>query len=477
MPIDVKHIGLRKLDMHTRMPFKYGIASLTSLPHLFVQVRVEVDGQVVDGIAAEGLPPKWFTKQPTTSFEQDLPEMIEVIESACRTATELGPCDSVFTLWWRLWCAQREWAEPRGFPPLLWGLGVSLVERGVIDAFCRARQTSFSDVLRSGAIGLELGQLHPELADLTPNSLLPHQPRENVYVRHTIGLADPLTDGEIAAEDRLEDGLPQSLEACIDAYGLCYFKVKLTGDVDHDRQRLRDVAKVIMGRCGDDFAFTLDGNEQFKEIESFRDLWQLLQEDAALRGFMARLIVVEQPLHRDVALADELEDALRNWPDRPPMIIDESDGEPASLPRALNLGYAGTSYKNCKGVLRGIANACLLEHRRRQQPNVPYILTGEDLANVGPVALLQDLATVATLGLSHVERNGHHYFRGLSMFDSSFQEQVLSAHGDLYHRSEQGFATLAITHGQLNLASVNSAPFGVSLLAEQMPGEPFGPLS
>ena len=240
---------------------------------------------------------------------------------------------------------------------------------------------------------------------------------------------------------------------------------------------MKDVAQVIMDRCGDDFAFTLDGNEQFKEIEPFRELWQFLQEDAALRGFLARLIVVEQPLHRDVALADELEHALRNWPDRPPMIIDESDGEPASLPRALNLGYAGTSFKNCKGVLRGIANACLLEHRRRQQPNVPYVLTGEDLANVGPVALLQDLAVVATLGLSHVERNGHHYFRGLSMFDSSLQDQVLSAHDDLYRRSEQGFATLAITHGQLNLASVNSAPFGVHLLAEQMPGEPLGPLS
>ena len=31
-----------------------------------------------------------------------------------------------------------------------------------------------------------------------------------------------------------------------------------------------------------------------------------------------------------------------------------------SLPTALALGYVGTSHKNCKGIVKGIANACLL---------------------------------------------------------------------------------------------------------------------
>ena len=35
----------------------------------------------------------------------------------------------------------------------------------------------------------------------------------------------------------------------------------------------------------------------------------------------------------------------------------------------------------------------------------------------------------------------------------------------------------AVTHGQLILASVNSAPVGFRFLAEAMPGQPMGPLS
>jgi hypothetical protein len=90
------------------------------------------------------------------------------------------------------------------------------------------------------------------------------------------------------------------------------------------------------------------------------------------------------------------------------LIIDESDAELDSLPRALALGYHGTSHKNCKGVFKGIANACLLEALRRQSGGDRLVMSGEDLANIGPVALLQDLAVVATLGVSSVERNGHH---------------------------------------------------------------------
>ena len=93
------------------------------------------------------------------------------------------------------------------------------------------------------------------------------------------------------------------------------------------------------------------------------------------------------------------------------------------------------------------------------------MLTGEDLANVGPVALLQDLAVAAVLGVEHIERNGHHYFRGLSMVPEDIQRQVLDDHGDLYHRhegGERGYPSLTITDGCLDLASVNAAPFGVA---------------
>ena len=61
----------------TRFPFRYGIASMTEVPHLFVRTTVTAEEKSSFGLSSEGLPPKWFTKDPSTTFEQDLPEMLE----------------------------------------------------------------------------------------------------------------------------------------------------------------------------------------------------------------------------------------------------------------------------------------------------------------------------------------------------------------------------------------------------------------
>ena len=68
--LDLKQVDFRVLPMRTRFPFKYGIASLTALPHLVLKVKTEVEGVPAEGIASEGLPPKWFTKNPDTTFER-----------------------------------------------------------------------------------------------------------------------------------------------------------------------------------------------------------------------------------------------------------------------------------------------------------------------------------------------------------------------------------------------------------------------
>src|SRR5258705_2561005 len=135
--------------------------------------------------------------------------------------------------------------------------------------------------------------------------------------------------------------------------------------------------------------------------------------------------------------------------------MDECDATFDSLPRVVAWGYEGTSHKNCKGIIKGIANACLI----RQRPG--QILSGEDLSNVGPVALLQDLAVCASLAISHVERNGHHYFAGLSMFPEETQERVLRHHPDLYIKHKKGFATVKIENGAMSTTSSIAAPLGV----------------
>lgn len=460
MTLQITATDLHLFNMRTRMPFKYGIASMTALPHVFARVHLTVDGQTQAGLASDHLPPKWFTKNPDTPFEDDLAEMLDVIQTACRLAEGLPSAATVFELWESLYASQKAWAADTPYPPLLWAFGVSLVERAMIDAFCRAGDTPFAAAVRENSLGVRLEAIHPELAGASPADFLPAQPNPTLIARHTVGLADYLTDDDIPLAERLDDGLPQSLAAVIRAYGQTHFKLKLFGHPERDVERLAGIAAVIEESGVRDYAFTLDGNENYRELGPFRILWQRLSRDPSLAAFMDHLLFVEQPLHREVALSEETRTALAAWVERPPIIIDESDGSLDGLPLALSGGYAGTSHKNCKGVFKGIANACLVTHRRRLNPGRPYLLSGEDLSNVGPVALLQDCTVMAVLGVDHAERNSHHYFTGLSMFPRSIQEAVLEHHSDLYHRHPHGYPTLTIEQGRIAIGSLLAAPFG-----------------
>ena len=458
--IQIKEIDLRIQNMRTRMPFKFGISTMTAVPHLVLGMVLEVDGRTGRGYAADHLPPKWFTKNPDTSLEDEVGDMIAVIRHAGDAALTIGPAPEPFTLWRELYEAQKPWGTERGFAPLLWGLGTSLVERAMIEAFCRLQGTNFGQAVRSNAFGLRLDAFNPNLKGLEPADVLPDAPITVTNVRHTVGLGDPLTRPEIPPEELCNDGLPQSLDEVIDTYGISYFKIKLFGDKDRDFDRLKQAAEIIEGRLNQ-YAFTLDGNENYGDMESFRSFWEALREDRDLTGFLRRLICIEQPLHRNIALDEEARRHFQAWPDRPPFIIDESDGDIGDVERAVDIGYAGTSYKNCKGVFKGLSNAAYLKYLLDQHPERAYVLTSEDLSNIAPIALMQDLAVLATLGIDHTERNSHHYFKGITVWPEEIQEQVVKCHPDLFSLHEGGFPCMRIRQGRINMESVTTSSFGV----------------
>ncbi|WP_146848730.1 hypothetical protein [Brevifollis gellanilyticus] len=460
MTFSIQDIRFHVLPMRTRFPFRYGIASMIGIPHLFVTADLVVDGKPAQGLASEGLAPKWFTKNPESSLELDWAEMIAVIQNAARIAENIALKPVGYFAWWQdLYAEQGRWAKLRSQPPLLANLGVSLMERAVLDGLCKAAGQPLHRVLKTDALGIDLGAVHEELRGVQVKDVLSPEPLARVAVRHTIGLGDPLR-----AEDSpgLNDGLPETLADSIRAYGLRYFKIKVTGQIEVDIPRLHQIAEVLEAGCPQGFHATLDGNEQFTDLASFREFYDILAADPALASLFKSLLLIEQPLHRDHALKDDVAAAIAGWKDGPGMIMDESDGSLTDLPRALELGYNGTSHKSCKGIVKGIVNAALLKVRAPQMARPP-ILSGEDLANTGPVSLLQDLAMMALLGITHVERNGHHYFRGLSVYSPEFQEAALKAHPGFYRRHELGFPTLDVQEGLIDLTSVNSAPFGSAI--------------
>ncbi len=458
MKISIRKTELRVLEINTRLPFKYGIATMTRVPHLFLKLELDISGKSSSGIAADFLPPKWFTKIPEKSLDAEVEEMLAVISHAADTAQSLSG-QNAFEIWQQLHRAQGRWGAEQKLPPLLAHFGTSMVERALIEALARHSGKSFFQMIRDGSLGLALGEIHPELMRRQADEFLPSQPLPHVVARHTIGLADPLSAQEIS--ERVNDGLPQSLDECIRTYGLRHFKIKIQGKPEADLDRLNAAAKIIQQFAPADFAFSLDANEQFHSLDEFREFWRRALDQAALKPFFRHLLFVEQPLHRDAALAPNVAQSFAGWPDRPPIIIDESDAELDSLPVALHLGYAGTSHKNCKGIFKGVANRCLIAARQHAEKSRKFLMSGEDLCNIGPVALLQDLAAMGALGISSVERNGHHYCRGLSYFPARVQEQILAHHPDLYQKTAAGWPSLKIEQGAIAMGSINHAPFGV----------------
>ncbi len=450
---------LYRVDLKSRMTVKYGIATMTSLPHVFLRVTGEFDGVIQTGVAADNLSPKWYTKDPLRDTRLEIDDMLDAIRQARRHALGLDPAANPFAFWRGLWDRQDAWAKTNRIAPLLAHLGTSLVERAIIDAFCRARKLTFGTALRQNEFGIQLGSLHAGLAGTAPSDWLPAAPPPWLPARHTVGMTDPLTDQDISPSERIDDGLPHSLEACIATYGVRYFKVKVGGP--KDLPRLRAVAGLLARAAPADYACSMDGNETFRDIASFQEFWREICGDPALADFRQRVLFVEQPFHREIALSEAMHALKDEGTALPPIAIDESDAELTSAARALALGYAGTTHKNCRGIFKGVANACLMAERRRQDPGGRWSFTGEDMGNVGPVAMPQDLAVQAAIGVSNVERNGHHYFAGLSFWPPALQQQMRDHHPDLYRDSRDGWPTVRIENGRISTVSVSAAPFGV----------------
>ena len=162
---------------------------------------------------------------------------------------------------------------------------MSLIERAVIDACCRATGKPFARRCSTATSAFSWTGFTRNLGGRAAE-FLPADSLRRITARHTIGLADALTVDAIAEAPPQDDGLPAALEEIIRAYGLTHFKIKLSGDVAHDRARLRRIAEMI-GREASACRFTLDGNENFHAVAPFRALWEELHADRRCRGFLA----------------------------------------------------------------------------------------------------------------------------------------------------------------------------------------------
>lgn len=440
MKFSVAAIELLERDVRLRLPFRFGVVTLTAAPQAFVRLRIRcADGREAEGAAAELLVPKWFDKDPALSNEDNVVQLRASLFAA-RDAYLAGGTNTA----WRHFLAHTR----RG---LVANFGPALIERAALDALCRAQGTSFYDAVRRNLIGAEAFEglgLPAALASLAPAS--------SIAARHTVGLLDPITTSDAAA--RVNDGLPETLEETVARYRHRYFKLKVSGDLAADLERLAAIAAVL-DRIAEPYHVSLDGNEQYADMAGAAELWQRMAGDRRLRRLVASVLFIEQPVMRSRALEQRVEGIER------PLIIDESDDSLEAFPRARALGYQGVSSKTCKGVYRSLVNRARCAAWNAEAGRERHFMSGEDLTIQPGLALQQDLALVSLLGLAHVERNGHHYVNGMTALPQGEQEAFRAAHPDLYERSH-GAVRPRIERGRLAIASLACTGYASATMPE-----------
>jgi hypothetical protein len=321
--------------------------------------------------------------------------------------------------------------------------------------------------------GIEAIGLTPDIKDAHLQPFLAGlKPGKTIDLRHTVGLVDPLTAADRPASERVNDGLPETLEEVVSHYRGRYYKLKVGGDIKADLDRLSRIAAVLDAGAGD-YRVTFDGNEQYDDVDGILELWRKVEETPALAGMVKATLFIEQPIKR----AEALSRPVTELAEYRPVIIDESDGDLSAFPTALTLGYSGVSSKNCKGFYKSILNAARVERLNAEVGSTRYFMSAEDLTTGPGTSVQQDLALVSLLGLSHVERNAHHFIDGMSGVPEGEQKAFVATHPALYEKQSGKPARLKAKGGKLALGSLGCPGFavGVDLDFESMRPMPAAP--
>jgi hypothetical protein len=460
MKFTVKQVDFFERQVHLRLPFRFGVVTMTQAPQAFVRARIALEnGKEAEGGAAEMLAPKWFDKDPSLSNEQNF-EQLRTAMRLARDAYLAGGENNAFGHSIEAYGPQLALGAVSGLNNLTAGFGPALLDRALLDALCRALGMSFYEAIRKNIPGIAAPGWQQDLAALDMNGFLFElRPAAIIAARHTVGMVDPITAADV--KEKVNDGLPQTLQEVITRYGHRYFKLKVSGDVPADVERLAAIASVLDSSEAA-YQATLDGNEQFGSADEVIELWRKVRGDPRLKRLASSILFIEQPIKRGQALVDDVSELAEM---AKPVIIDESEDTLEAFPRARRLGYTGVSSKTCKGFYKSILNLARCAMWNREVGIERYFMSGEDLTIQAGLALQQDLALACLLGLKHVERNGHHYVNGMAGLPEQEQAAFWTKHPDIYERSH-GAVRLKIAEGVIRCKSLGCPGFATETLPD-----------
>jgi L-alanine-DL-glutamate epimerase-like enolase superfamily enzyme len=434
----VRDIALFERAVRFTRPFRFGAVTVEAASQVFVRAEVEIEGKGRSvGASAELMVPKWFDKRAHLSTEETVDELRRSLAIASQLYRTGSGFDTAFGHHASHTSAQVEACAKEDIPPLAASFGPAEIDKAILDALLRGAGANFFDGMAANIAGID-ARLSPDLANEDITQFLAQcRRRDRVAIRHTVGLDDRI-EGQGGVADPIENS------------GARYFKLKLAGKPDADVARLTRIGREL-ATLPYAYSVTLDANEQYADLSDLRALVDRLDRDAALVPIASRLLYIEQPMPREVTRASPLGE-LTGYD----FIIDEADDSYDAFVAARTLGYRGISSKSCKGVYKSVVNATRAE--KWSGASEKFFVTGEDLTCQAGLAVQQDLALCALIGVTHTERNGHHYVDGFGDTPADEANAFLAAHPDLYARAGNK-VRLAIHDGDLLTDSLTASGF------------------
>ena len=435
LPLAVRDIALFERPVRFARPFRFGAVVVEAAPQVFVLAEIEIEGRGRSvGASAELMVPKWFDKRAHLLPEQTVDELRRSLAIASQLYLTGSGFDTAFGHHASRIAMQIEACAKEDIPPLAVIYGPAEIDKAILDALLRGAGADFFDGMAANIAGID-ARMSPDLANEDIARFLTQcRRRDRVAIRHTVGLDDRV-EGKGGVSDTSENS------------GARYFKLKLSGNPDADAARLVRIGREL-ATLPYAYGVTLDANEQYADLADLRSLINRLGNDGALAPIASRLLYIEQPMPRDLTRAAPV-DGIAVYD----FIIDEADDSYNAFVCARALGYRGISSKSCKGIYKSVINAT--RAAKWSTPRDKFFVTGEDLTCQAGLAVQQDLALGALIGVTHAERNGHHYVDGFGDTPREETNGFLAAHPGLYAR-DGDTVRLAVHDGDLLTGSLTA---------------------
>jgi L-alanine-DL-glutamate epimerase-like enolase superfamily enzyme len=409
--ISIKQVRVSTERVEYRTPIKFGGRVVTDAEVVNVEMDVETrDGRQGSGFGSMPMGNAWGWPSQVVSGEKTLAAMLALarryVELADNYAGCAHPLEITHQLAASLESLAAEAVQAEGvqeaMPRLAQLLAVSPVEAAIHDAYGKTLGQSAFNVLGEELVNRDLAAyLNDDFAGEYLDRYTLREPKPKMPLYHLVGALDPLTDADI--EQRIDDGLPETLGEWILADGLTHMKIKLAGDdLEWDVARVaaveRTAAEAQAKRGCDQWNYSLDFNEKCANVQYVLDFLARLEETSPQA--LARAQYIEQPTHRD--LRANPENRMHAAARIKPVVIDESLVDFESLLLSREQGYSGVALKACKGQ-----SEALLMGAAAQKYNM--FLCVQDLTCIGASFLHSASIAARIPTIAAIEGNGRQY--------------------------------------------------------------------